>query len=286
MNKSSNGKKRLIIVLLITVLIIVAYLMVSNANKHSRELKNLNLGKECYSNEEYQNAIDYFNLVLKDNDKNVDAYYFKTNALMQLHDNGSAISVAEFGYKMTNDTQLKELKDTIVPKEDTGIVVTQQSVVSNSVVSSIYTTKATTKDIVHTVSSNSNAIVDLTPKVDVPESIPTVTTTETTLESTSEGEDSQKDSSNGEDSQGSSVDNPKDTTNSNGDTVVTTVPNDTSNSNGSNTEVTTTIDSNISDTQTGNTTVVNIDVNVNIDQELLNQLIQKFIDTIDKFING
>lgn len=262
--------------------------MVSNANKHSRELKNLNLGKECYSNEEYQDAIDYFNLVLKDNDKNVDAYYFKTNALMQLNDNGSAISVAEFGYKMTNDTQLKELKDTIVPEEDTGIVVTQQSVVSNSVVSSIYTTKATTKDIIHTVSSNSNAVVDLTPKVDVPESIPTVTTTETTLESTSEGEDNQKDSSNGGDSQGSSADNPKDTTaNSNGDTVVTTtVPDDTSNSNSSNTEVTTTVNSNISDTQTGNTTVVNVDVNVNIDQELLNQLIQKFIDTIDKFING
>lgn len=245
--------------------------MINSANEHSRELKNLSLGKECYSNEEYQNAIDYFNLVLKDNDKNVDAYYFKTNALMKLNDSSSAISVVEFGYKMTNDTQLRELKDTIVSKEDTKIVVTQQSVVSNSVVSSIYTKGTTAKDIVHTVGSNSNAVVDLTPKVDVPESIPTVTTTETTLESTF----------NGEDSQGSSVDNLKDNTT---DIVTTIVPEDTPNSNG--TEVTTTINSNVSDTQMESTTIVNIDVNVNVDQELLNQLIQKFIDNIDKLING
>ena len=141
------------------------------------------MGKICYSNQDYQKAIDYFNLVLDQNNKNIEAYYFKTNALKNLNDYNSAISVIEFGCKATNSQELKELKDSFVTTSNNSSITTEQSLVSNSQVE-ISTKKETTTSITIKNQSNPKETLELLPEVIIPEVTTTVLDT-TSIEDTS-----------------------------------------------------------------------------------------------------
>lgn len=158
---------------------------INNHNKKVRERNNLNMGKICYSNQDYQKAIDYFNLVLDQNNKNIEAYYFKTNALKNLNDYNSAISVIEFGCKATNSQELKELKDSFVTTSNNNSITTEQSLVSNSQVE-ISTKKETTTSITIKNQSNPKETLELLPEVIIPKVTTTVLDTTSTEDTSTE----------------------------------------------------------------------------------------------------
>ena len=191
MKKKISSKKQTFLIFIVALISIGIVFTINNHNKKVRERNNLNMGKICYSNQDYQKAIDYFNLVLDQNNKNIEAYYFKTNALKNLNDYNSAISVIEFGCKATNSQELKELKDSFVTTSNNSSITTEQSLVSNSQVE-ISTKKETTTSITIKNQSNPKETLELLPEVIIPEVTTTVldttpnndASTETTLDTT------------------------------------------------------------------------------------------------------
>ena len=183
MKKKISSKKQTFLIFIVALVSIGIFFTINNHNKKVRERNNLNMGKICYSNQDYQKAIDYFNLVLDQNNKNIEAYYFKTNALKNLNDYNSAISVIEFGCKATNSQELKELKDSFVTTSNNSSITTEQSLVSNSQVE-ISTKKETTTSITIKNQSNPKETLELLPEVIIPEVTTTVLDT-TSIEDTS-----------------------------------------------------------------------------------------------------
>ena len=183
MKKKISSKKQTFLIFIVALVSIGIFFTINNHNKKVRERNNLNMGKICYSNQDYQKAIDYFNLVLDQNNKNIEAYYFKTNALKNLNDYNSAISVIEFGCKATNSQELKELKDSFVTTSNNSSITTEQSLVSNSQVE-ISTKKETTISITIKNQSNPKETLELLPEVIIPEVTTTVLDT-TSIEDTS-----------------------------------------------------------------------------------------------------
>ena len=183
MKKKISSKKQTFLIFIVALISIGIFFTINNHNKKVRERNNLNMGKICYSNQDYQKAIDYFNLVLDQNNKNIEAYYFKTNALKNLNDYNSAISVIEFGCKATNSQELKELKDSFVTTSNNSSITTEQSLVSNSQVE-ISTKKETTTSITIKNQSNPKETLELLPEVIIPEVTTTVLDT-TSIEDTS-----------------------------------------------------------------------------------------------------
>ena len=191
MKKKISSKKQTFLIFIVALISIGIFFTINNHNKKVREKNNLNMGKICYSNQDYQKAIDYFNLVLDQNNKNIEAYYFKTNALKNLNDYNSAISVIEFGCKATNSQELKELKDSFVTTSNNSSITTEQSLVSNSQVE-ISTKKETTTSITIKNQSNPKETLELLPEVIIPEVTTTVldttssedTSTETIIDTT------------------------------------------------------------------------------------------------------
>ncbi len=191
MKKKISSKKQTFLIFIVALVSIGIFFTINNHNKKVRERNNLNMGKICYSNQDYQKAIDYFNLVLDQNNKNIEAYYFKTNALKNLNDYNSAISVIEFGCKATNSQELKELKDSFVTTSNNSSITTEQSLVSNSQVE-ISTKKETTTSITIKNQSNPKETLELLPEVIIPEVTTTVldttsikdTSTETVIDTT------------------------------------------------------------------------------------------------------
>ena len=183
MKKKISSKKQTFLIFIVALVSIGIFFTINNHNKKVRERNNLNMGKICYSNQDYQKAIDYFNLVLDQNNKNIEAYYFKTNALKNLNDYNSAISVIEFGCKATNSQELKELKDSFVTTSNNSSITTEQSLVSNSQVE-ISTKKETTTSITIKNQSNPKETLELLPEVIIPKVTTTVLDT-TSIENTS-----------------------------------------------------------------------------------------------------
>ena len=179
MKKKISSKKQTFLIFIVALISIGVFFTINNHNKKVRERNNLNMGKICYSNQDYQKAIDYFNLVLDQNNKNIEAYYFKTNALKNLNDYDSAISVIEFGCKATNSQELKELKDSFVTTSNNNSITTEQSLVSNSQVE-ISTKKETTTSITIKNQSNPKETLELLPEVIIPEVTTTVLDTTST----------------------------------------------------------------------------------------------------------
>ena len=185
MKKKISSKKQTFLIFIVALISIGIFFTINNHNKKVRERNNLNMGKICYSNQDYQKAIDYFNLVLDQNNKNIEAYYFKTNALKNLNDYNSAISVIEFGCKATNSQELKELKDSFVTTSNNNSITTEQSLVSNSQVE-ISTKKETTTSITIKNQSNPKETLELLPEVIIPEVTTTVLDTTSTEDTSTE----------------------------------------------------------------------------------------------------
>ena len=171
-----NEKKRFLIVIPVAVITTAGIFIGVNLNKSLRISDNLEAGKECYNNMEYQQAVDYFNDVLDDDDKNVEAYYFKVNSLMAENNYDDATAAVEFGYKMTHSEILGELKDNIIQKPADNPVADSQPVVSNVISDSIYdNTQVTVEFTVPQESIFNNETVNLNPDVNIPAYIPPVT---------------------------------------------------------------------------------------------------------------
>jgi len=145
--------------------------------KNLRISENLKKGKECYQNQQYEMAVDYFNDVLDDDNKSVEAYYFKTNALLAENNYESAAAVVEFGYKMTKSDVLDELRNEIIVKPDSAPESANQPVVSNIIPDDIpqntYSFTFQTAD--ETIFNNKN--IDIMPDVKIPDYIPPKETT-------------------------------------------------------------------------------------------------------------
>ena len=145
--------------------------------KNLRISENLKKGKECYQNQQYEMAVEYFNNVLDDDNKSIEAYYFKTNALLAENNYESAAAVVEFGYKMTKSDVLDELRNEIIVKPDSAPESANQPVVSNIIPDDIpqntYSFTFQTAD--ETIFNNQN--IDIMPDVKIPDYIPPKETT-------------------------------------------------------------------------------------------------------------
>lgn len=188
-----DEKKRFLIVIPVAVIATAGIFIGINLNKSLRISDNLEAGKECYNNMEYQQAVDYFNDVLDDDEKNVEAYYFKVNSLMAENNYDDAAAAVEFGYKMTNSEVLGELKDNIIQKPADNPVADSQPVVSNVISDNIYDdTKVTVEFTAPEESIFNNETVNLNPDVNIPAYIPPVT-------HKSDSADTDKDNTDGDD---------------------------------------------------------------------------------------
>lgn len=171
-----SEKKRFLIVIPIAVITAAGIFIGINLNKSSRISDNLEAGKQCYNNMQYQQAVDYFNDVLDDDDKNVEAYYFKVNSLMAENNYDDAAAAVEFGYKMTNSEILGELKDNIIQKPDDNPVADSQPAISNVISDNISdNTQVTAVFTIPQESIFNNETINLNPDVNIPSYIPPVT---------------------------------------------------------------------------------------------------------------
>ncbi len=171
-------KRHIVIASLSALMLTSAIALVNNSSRLYRLHTNLEKGKSCYESMDYEKAIDYFDMVLEDDNKNVDAYYFKANSLIKSDNYDSAIAVIEYGYKMTKESSLERLKDKIMIYEDEYPKEEQQSVMTNVTLEDV-------PGIEFEINSESSVVtteIDITPDVETPKYIPKVTTKETTLE--------------------------------------------------------------------------------------------------------
>ena len=169
--------KRFFIIIAAAAALAAAAIIAGITGKNLRISENLRKGKECYQNQQYEMAVSYFNDVLDDDNKSVEAYYFKTNALIAENNYESAAAVAEFGYKMTKSDVLDELRNEITIKPDSAPEPANQPVVSNvipdDIPQSIYSFTFQTAD--ETIFNNQN--IDIMPDVKIPDYIPPIETT-------------------------------------------------------------------------------------------------------------
>lgn len=172
-----NFLNRFFIIIPAAVALAAAAITAGITGKNLRISENLKKGKECYQNQQYEMAVDYFNDVLDDDNKSVEAYYFKTNALLAENNYESAAAVVEFGYKMTKSDVLDELRNEIIVKPDSAPESANQPVVSNIIPDDIpqntYSFTFQTAD--ETIFNNKN--IDIMPDVKIPDYIPPKETT-------------------------------------------------------------------------------------------------------------
>ena len=172
-----NFLNRFFIIIPAAAALAAAAITAGITGKNLRISENLKKGKECYQNQQYEIAVDYFNDVLDDDNKSVEAYYFKTNALLAENNYESAAAVVEFGYKMTKSDVLDELRNEIIVKPDSAPESANQPVVSNIIPDDIpqntYSFTFQTAD--ETIFNNQN--IDIMPDVKIPDYIPPKETT-------------------------------------------------------------------------------------------------------------
>jgi tetratricopeptide (TPR) repeat protein len=173
--KPVSEKKRILEIILTALLVIGIVFLVNLIIKDKRISHNLDAGKKCYEDKQYEQAVEYFNRVLDDDNESVEAYYFKTNALMAANDYDSAVAAVEFGYKITKSDVLKELKDKTVIKPESNPVPEEQPAVTNIMPDDI------SEDIFNVEFSNvdessyTSKSINLTPTVKIPSYIPVIT---------------------------------------------------------------------------------------------------------------
>ena len=169
--------KRFFIIIAAAAALTAAVTAAGITGKNLRISENLKKGKECYQNQQYEMAVSYFNDVLDDDNKSVEAYYFKTNALLAENNYESAAAVVEFGYKMTKSNVLDELRNEIIVKPDSAPEPANQPVVSNvipdDIPQSVHSFTFQTAD--ETIFNNQN--IDIMPDVKIPDYIPPKETT-------------------------------------------------------------------------------------------------------------
>lgn len=172
-----NFLNRFFIIIPAAAALAAAAITAGITGKNLRISENLKKGKECYQNQQYEMAVEYFNNVLDDDNKSIEAYYFKTNALLAENNYESAAAVVEFGYKMTKSDVLDELRNEIIVKPDSAPESANQPVVSNIIPDDIpqntYSFTFQTAD--ETIFNNQN--IDIMPDVKIPDYIPPKETT-------------------------------------------------------------------------------------------------------------
>ena len=172
-----NFLNRFFIIIPAAAALAAAAITAGITGKNLRISENLKKGKECYQNQQYEMAVEYFNNVLDDDNKSIEAYYFKTNALLAENNYKSAAAVVEFGYKMTKSDVLDELRNEIIVKPDSAPESANQPVVSNIIPDDIpqntYSFTFQTAD--ETIFNNKN--IDIMPDVKIPDYIPPKETT-------------------------------------------------------------------------------------------------------------
>ena len=172
-----NFLNRFFIIIPAAAALAAAAITAGITGKNLRISENLKKGKECYQNQQYEMAVEYFNNVLDDDNKSIEAYYFKTNALLAENNYESAAAAVEFGYKMTKSDVLDELRNEIIVKPDSAPESANQPVVSNIIPDDIpqntYSFTFQTAD--ETIFNNQN--IDIMPDVKIPDYIPPKETT-------------------------------------------------------------------------------------------------------------